>query len=106
MGSGSSQPDGISGNADDEQRPSLAIAGDGQPFVAFAVDAGTDSDVYLLRFDGSGWNEYIGSASGGGVSNSDLDAAQPAVAAGDGKLCVAWQEGTSPTQILVRCALE
>ncbi|MCB9135600.1 MAG: hypothetical protein H6636_09245 [Anaerolineales bacterium] len=72
--------------------PSLAIAPDGTPFVAWREFFDWSSDVYVRAWNGSNWVEAgEGSASGGGVSNDYWSSSAPALAiALDGTLYVSW----------------
>ncbi len=95
VGAGSAGGGGISANDGDSRDCSLAIAPDGTPYVAWRDNSGGDSDVYVRRWDGDTWEEVgAGSASGGGISDSDGDSRYPSMAIGpDGVPYVAWEDG-------------
>lgn len=73
---------------------SLAISPNGNPCVTWADQALGESEVYIRCWDGSTWEEVgTGSASGGGISNTQTDSLFPDIAiASDGTLYVAWTE--------------
>jgi hypothetical protein len=77
--------------------PSLALL-EGMPVVAWVQEQALLSfAVYVRRWDGTAWQEVgVGSASGGGVSQTTGWALYPALAALPGaQLVVAWQENSS-----------
>ncbi|MBN2494475.1 MAG: hypothetical protein JXR96_07800 [Deltaproteobacteria bacterium] len=77
--------------------PALAFGPDGNPLIAWHDDSGGATQIYLLRFDGSEWEELAGSASGGGLSQTGSWSQYPALAIdGQGKPVVAWRECDSP----------
>lgn len=94
LGAGSAAGGGISQSAGNAYQPSLAIAPDGAPFVAW-YDAGSgNAEIYVRRWDGTAWVEVgAGSAGGGGISQSSGNSYSPAlVVDGDGAPSVAWIE--------------
>jgi hypothetical protein len=105
VGSGSASGGGISDNDADSYRPSLAVAPDGRPYVAWHDESGGDDEIYVKRWNGSNWAEVgSGSASGGGISDNDADSYRPSLAvAPDGRPYVAWcDEGGGDPEIYVR----
>jgi hypothetical protein len=78
-------------------RPSLAIAPDGTPYVAWEEGThshGYNSEIYVRRFNGSSWEEVgTGSGSGGGISDNQGDSYDSSIAiAPDGTPYVAWKD--------------
>ncbi len=67
---GSAGDGGISKNAGNSINPSLAIASDGNPIVAWEEYSGGNPEIYLRHWNGSSWAELGGSATGGGISNT------------------------------------
>ncbi len=84
------------------QNPSVAIGPDGTPVVAFVADRWDwDAyaelvDIYVRYFSGGNWEEMgVGSASGGGISQTGK-AASPSIAIGpDNMPVVAWMDKSS-----------
>jgi len=97
VGTGSASGGGISSNSGNSEVPSLAIAPDGTPYVAWEDWSSGNGEVYVRRWDGSAWQEVgAGSASGGGISNSAEDAYFPRVAvAPDGMPHVVWADDSN-----------
>ena len=95
VGPGSATGGGISNNAGASIVPSVTIAPDGTPYVAWANDTSGDSEIYVRRWNGSIWEEVgPGSATGGGISNNAEASTNPSVATAlDGTPYVAWQDG-------------
>ncbi len=109
VGPASASGGGIS-NTGDGKYPSLAIAPDGTSYVAWR-DSSTGAynhQIYVRRWNGSSWEEVgSGSASGGGISNTDHRSWSPSVAiAPDGTPYISWEEeitsDISDIQIYVR----
>jgi hypothetical protein len=101
VGTGSATGAGISDGGTTAVYPSLALARDGTPYVAWA----TYAEIYIRRWDGSDWVEVgAGSATGGGISDTGGWSSAPAMAiAPDGAPIVAWEDGLSGgRQIYVR----
>ncbi len=84
IGSGSASGDGISVNAGDSRLPSLAVEPDDpepHPYIAWMDDSSGDWEIYVLRWDGHSWEEAgLGSASGGGISNTGGRSDDPVIA--------------------------
>ena len=97
VGTGSATGGGISQNVGLSFYPSLAIAPDGTPYVAWQVYNPGSTQIYILRWNGNVWEEVgAGSASGGGISNSSGNAHYPSLKiASDGTLYVAWFDDQS-----------
>jgi len=97
VGTGSASGGGISDNSNDSFSPSLAIAPDGTPYVAWDDNSGGDAEIYVLHWSGSNWEEVgTGSASGGGISDNSNDSYSLSMAiAPDGTPYVAWVDGWS-----------
>jgi type IV secretory pathway protease TraF len=84
---------GLSSSAGRSSLASLALDALGFPVVAWREEApaGYQNRIYLKRWNGSAWVELGGSASGGGVSDTD-NCVSPAVAFdGNGNPVVAWE---------------
>jgi hypothetical protein len=95
VGAGSASSGGISDNDGDSFWPSLAVAPDGRPYVAWCDDSSGDWEIYVRRWNGSIWEEVgAGSASGGGISaNEGWWSWAPSLAiAPDGRPYVAWKD--------------
>jgi len=107
VGSGSASGGGIS-NDNNSTFPSLAIAPDGTPYVAWQYwDLDADSGyIYVRRWTGSSWTEVgTGSASGSGISGTDSTGSASAAVAPDGTPYVAWTDwrwDTMENEIFVR----
>ncbi len=106
VGAGSASGGGISNTPVESSDPSIAIAPDGTPYVAWQ-DGGGEAQIYVKRWNGQTWEEVgSGSASGGGISNTNGLSQRPSIAiAPDGKPYVTWDyfnpyEGS--TEIYVR----
>ncbi|MBN1139703.1 MAG: hypothetical protein JXM73_24230 [Anaerolineae bacterium] len=96
MGTGSASDGGISDNAAVSSAPSIAIAPDGTPYVAWHDESnGGKREVYVRRWTGSAWEEVgEGAATGGGVSATG-SASSPSIAvAPDGAAYVAWGDSS------------
>ncbi len=97
VGAGSASGGGISNDPGASEFPSIAIAPDGTPYVAWADVNGEDYEIYVRTWNGSSWAEAgASSASGGGISNNAGDSWEPSlVVAPDGTLYVAWIDTSS-----------
>ena len=105
VGAGSASEGGVSDNYGGSFSPSLAIAPDGNVYLAWADMTYGDGEIYVLRWDGSSWQEVgAGSASGGGISNNANGSWVPSLAiAPDGMPWVAWEDESSwNTEIYIR----
>ena len=96
VGLGSASGGGIS-NTGDVFYPSLAIAPDGTPYVAWEDDSSGNSEIYIRAWNGSSWVEVgAGSATDGGISNSIAGSFGASLAiAPDGMPYVAWSDDSS-----------
>ncbi len=105
VGTGSASGGGISSTAAVSAEPTVALAPDGTPYVAWAENFNGIREIYIRAWDGSSWVEVgLGSASGGGISNSPLASFEPSIAvAPDGRPYAAWTEyGGGSYEIHVR----
>jgi hypothetical protein len=101
---GSATGNGIAGALVDTGRPSLAIDRAGNPIVAWDQESLGVREIYARRWSGTVWVHLGGSDRGGGISNSHAASQEPSLAAGGGRICVAWTEdATRSPQLLVRC---
>jgi len=96
VGADSACAGGISNNVEASVFPSLAIAPDGTPYVAWEDSSSGDGEIYVRRWNGSGWEEVgTGSASGGGISNNSGFSGSPSlVIAPDGMPYIAWGDNS------------
>jgi len=107
MGEGSASGGGISDDATESEVPAITTDPAGNPIVTWqdgfidGVIVGAkqpieDHEVYVRRFDGSGWVEMgAGSATGGGISDDLDDSYVPAIASAfDGKPIVCWMSSS------------
>jgi hypothetical protein len=108
VGAGSATFPGGVGPNDNAQWPSLAIAPDGTPYVAYSAYVNnTQNEVYVRKFDGTSWVEVgAGSASGGGISNDPMNSDGVRIAiAPDGTPYVAWHQfefGAPASEIYIK----
>jgi hypothetical protein len=92
IGAASASGGGISDNESVSVYPSLAVAPDGTPYVAWEDWTSGDYEIYVRRWNGERWEEVgTGSASNGGISDNQGDSSGPSLAIGpDGRPYVAW----------------
>jgi len=105
LGTNSASGNGISDTSGDSSNPRVALGPDGNPVVTWQDHDGSNSQIYLRRWDGSAWVEVgAGSATGGGISDNATNSENPSVAVGsDGNPVVAWQDSDgSNNQIYLR----
>ncbi len=97
VGAGSASGGGVSNNEGVSGEPSLAIAPDGTPYLAWSDDSSESGEIYVRRWNGTAWVEVgAGSASGGGVSNNAGWSGEPSLAiAPNGNLYIAWRDDSS-----------
>ena len=97
VGTDSACAGGISDNSGFSVDPSVAIAPDGGPYVAWGDNSEGDNEIYVRRWNGSSWEEVgTGSASGGGISDNWAPSGPPSVAiAPDGRPYVAWDDDSA-----------
>ena len=89
---GSDDGGGVSQSADLSMDPSVAVAPDGTPMVAWREGIGT-SDILLRAWDGAAWVELSGSASPGGISATVGESIRPQLAIGAAGIpLVAWSD--------------
>jgi hypothetical protein len=98
VGGGSASGGGISNTGQASAPPSLAVASDGTPYIAWKNRGAGDqpNQIYVRSWISGAWSEIgIGSASGGGISNNDSDSSAPTIAiAPNGTPYVTWQNET------------
>jgi hypothetical protein len=94
VGSGSASGGGISNNSGDSHHPSVAIAPDGTPYIAWWDETSGDAEIYVRRWNGSSWEEVgNGSATGAGISNNSGGSHNPVIAvAPNGMPYVTWYD--------------
>ncbi len=97
VGVGSAEGGGISNNSGWSQYPSLAIAPDGKPYVAWHDSTSYNDEIYVRAWNGFVWAEMgPHSASGGGISNNFGASGWASIAiAEDGMPFVAWHDDSS-----------
>ena len=96
-GGSASRGAGISQTFGFSENPSLAIGADGTAVIAWEDSDNGNKEIYVRRWNGSGWVEMgSGSASGGGISDTASRSTDPTLAvAADGRPVVAWMESDS-----------
>jgi hypothetical protein len=94
VGAGSASGGGVSQGGVSASLPTLAAGADGSVYAVWEDSRSGIRQIYVRRWNGSAWVEVgAGSASGGGISQSPIDASTPDVAvAPDGTVYVAWAE--------------
>ena len=105
VGAGSASGGGVSANGTLSRKPSMAVAADGVPYVAWSDQRAGVGEIFVKRWNGSFWEEVeAGSASGGGISNNEGESTDPVLAAGDdGTIYVAWSDDSAgDSEIYVR----
>ena len=108
VGDHSASGEGISANDHGSTYPSMAVAPDGTPYVAWADDesSDTESEIYVRRWVQGEWEEVgTESATGGGISDDRDSSGAPSVAvAPDGTPYVGWTHdpGAGHDQIYMR----
>lgn len=96
---------GISNTEGSSREPSLAIAPDETPVVAWSEVTSDNLEIYLKRWQDPDWIEMgASSAAGGGISNSSGDSTWPSIAvSADEMFVVAWTDDSSGnSEIYVR----
>jgi hypothetical protein len=84
--------------------PSIAIDRHGRPVVAWSDRSSGDWEIYVRRWNGADWLEVSGSATGGGMSNSNGPSLNPSLAIAGDLACVAWSEpDRDASDIRARC---
>jgi hypothetical protein len=80
-GGAAARGSGISTGMRNGRAPSMAISGDGRPWVAWQASIGSDSsEIFVKRWNGAAWEAVGGSASAGGISSSKGISARPSLA--------------------------
>ena len=58
------------GTGPDQTWPAIAVAGNGNAYIAWQDDSSGDSEIYARRWNGTRWEEIgVGSATGGGAGS-------------------------------------
>ncbi len=93
---GSASGGGISNNGGESSISSLALDGNGYPVIAWHDYSSGNFEIYVRRWNGSGWVEVgTGSASGGGISNNSGSSSGPSLALdGNGYPVIAWMDNS------------
>lgn len=89
----------------DSKNISVGVTDSGTPIIAWETsDFYGNSEIYVRRWNGSAWVEMdSGSASGGGISQSNGSAEGPSLTVGhDGTATIAWKDNSSNGEIYVR----
>jgi hypothetical protein len=94
VGPGSASGGGISANGTLSRKPSVAVASNGTPYVAWSDQRAGVGEIFVKRWNGAFWEEVgPGSATGGGISNNAGESTDPVIAAGvNGTIFVAWSD--------------
>jgi hypothetical protein len=102
---GSATGGGISSTSGASKRPSLALAPNGFPVVAWSDDTAGNSEIYLKGWDGAKWADLEGSGSGGGISATKGTSEFPSLALdASGNPFVAWrEEDADSSYVCVKC---
>lgn len=96
IGTGSASGGGISKSGGSSENPSMAIAPDGEIYVAWHDNSSGNYEIYVLRWNGSEWEEMgVGSASGGGISDNSANSWDPVLAMQDSTPYIAWHDHSS-----------
>lgn len=97
VGAGSAMGGGISDNSGNSYLPSIAIASDGLPYVAWQDETPGPGEIYVKRWNGSVWVPVgSGGASGGGISDNAGHSAWPILRFGLGDApLVVWIDDSS-----------
>jgi len=81
VGGAAARGSGISTGMRNGRAPSMAISGDGRPWVAWQASIGSaPSEIFVKRWNGAAWESVGGSATGGGISGSSGISARPSLA--------------------------
>jgi hypothetical protein len=100
LGDGSSACSGISAQGAKADQPAIAAGKTGAVYIAWVEttdEAGLKTEIYLKKFNGTGWTEVgAGSASGTGLSNNSGIASGPAISVdGLDNPVIAWSDDVS-----------
>jgi len=97
VGAGSAAGGGISGTGEVSLAPHVAVAPDDTVYIIWYERLGTNTDILIRRWNGSFWVEVgVGSATGGGISNTQGVSSLPTVTiTGANMPVVAWTDNTS-----------
>lgn len=108
MLSGSAQGGGVSATAGSSRQPSIALAADGSPVVAWIETTGTQSDVRVAQYDASAnggagaWVALGGSLGAGGVSATGHADGVHLVNTAAGLVAVWLDDSSGTTQVYAR----
>lgn len=88
---------GVSGTLENSRRPHLAVAPDGKVYVTWADSISGNAEVFVRRWNGTGWAEVgANSARVGGISQTPGDSQTPWIAVGaDGIPYVTWTDNNA-----------
>lgn len=81
VGAAAARDSGLTTGMRNGRAPSMAISGDGRPWVAWQASIGSaPSEIFVKRWNGIAWEEVGGSGAGGGISMSSGVSARPSLA--------------------------
>src|SRR5688572_23156519 len=95
---------GISNVGGDSVLASMVLDASGNPAIAWQQQGlSSGYEIYFRRWNGTEWGELGGSASGGGVSNTQMLSYSPSLVLDpSGNPAIAWQEDGDDFEIFYR----